>query len=300
MQRPHSITRALTVAAAAVGLLAACTAPAATASPTTPPAAAAAIVPSTIQYITKSFANTGTVFGTVGCPAGTFVVNISASGGYSPTGDPAAGRIRGMAPLRSLNAPPRAANFTAAGVIGEAAPGRPLFVKVGCLPAAQLANAITVSKSFGTGPTDRFVDRQVDCPADKPVAFGGGGYYLRIDNRYSAAGEMHSNTVTANGRSWIYRSLSHVSTDKLVVSTQCASLPGSHVATSRGSVRFGTHGLGGAECDPGQASLSGGMENIASVYSSQQFSTSMEVVADDVGEPFPLIVHLQCIPASSF
>ena len=119
MQRPHSITRALMVAAAAVGLLAACAAPAATASPTTPPAAAAAIVPSTIQYITRSFAGSGTVFATLGCPAGSFVVNISAQGGYSPHRRRlGAGRIKGMAPLRNLNAPQKLANFTAAGVIG--------------------------------------------------------------------------------------------------------------------------------------------------------------------------------------
>jgi hypothetical protein len=299
MQRPHSITRALTVAAAAVGLLAACAAPAATASPTTPPAAAAAIVPTTIKYVTKSFAGTGTVFGTVGCPAGTFVVNISAQGGYSPTGEPGAGRIKGMAPLRSLNAPPRAANFNAGGVIGAAAPGLPLVVKVGCLPAAQLADAITVSKSFGTGP-DTFVDRQVDCPADKPVAFGGGGYYLKLDNHYSTAGEMHSNTVSESGRSWIYRSYSQAPTDKLVVSTQCASLPGSHVATSRGSIPFGTHAFGAAECPSGESVLSGGMENRASVYSSWQGFTDWDVVAGDVGEPNPLIVHAQCIPGRPF
>ena len=72
----------------------------------------------------------------------------------------------------------------------------------------------------------------MDCPADKPVAFGGGGYYLKLDNHYSTAGEVHSNTVTANGSSWLYRSRSLSPTDKLVVTTQCASLPGSHVETT--------------------------------------------------------------------
>lgn len=265
MQRPHSITRALTVAAAAVGLLAAVSASPASASvpapsATAPPAAAAAaIVPSTVQYITKDFFGTEgqKVLRTVACPTGTFVVSSGAGDAI----------IKSIAPLRGLNTPQRAANFTAVGVTAILsnpffpAPHR-LRIVIGCAPASQLANATTESEVLPPGGgSQRHLE--VRCPTGTH-AFGGGGHFVTLDGHYSTATTdfMRTNTVTADGRGWVYQGATSSPSEKLLVTTQCAPMPDSIVAEGH-TDPLNTLVLAEAlaVCPSGFTDISGGVES---------------------------------------
>jgi hypothetical protein len=262
-----ALSVALMVAAMTVGLLAAVSASPASASvpapsATSPPAAArAAIVPSTVQYITKDFFGTTEgqkVLRTVACPTGTFVVSSGAGDGI----------IKSIAPLRSLNAPQKLANFTAVGVTAVLSnpffPAGRLRIVVGCAPASQLANATTQSTVLP--PARPFSQRraEVRCPllADGTAthAFGGGGHFLTIDGHYSTASDfMRTNTVTADGRGWVYQGATESPNEKLIVTTQCAPMPDSRVASSSITALGGlTDPL--AVCPSGFTDISGGVE----------------------------------------
>lgn len=302
-----ALSVALMVAAMTVGLLAAVSASPVSASvpapsATSPPAAAAAaIVPSTVQYITKDFFGTEgqKVLRTVACPTGTFVVSSGAGDGI----------IKSIAPLRSLNAPQKLANFTAVGVTAELSnpffpPGR-LRIVVGCAPASQLANATTQTTVLPPAPPFSQRRAEVRCPllangTPNPTpthAFGGGGHFLTIDGHYSTADDfMRTNTVTADGRGWVYQGATSSRNEKLIVTTQCAPMPNSTVVSSSSTPPFGTLADPLAVCPSGFTDISGGVEsdNGRVLHSMTAFFGGWFVRSQPFGTN--VTVRAQCVP----
>ena len=96
----------------------------------------------------------------------------------------------------------------------------------GCLPAAQMSDAFSGAVNFGS-VTSFSTKQEVRCPPPDAAhpngwhAFGGGGYFVTLDNHYSTSGLTHQSMPTADGQGWIYRGISNAS-DKLVVTVQCA------------------------------------------------------------------------------
>ena len=273
--------------------------PAVAASPTAP----ASLNPASVQYVSTTLHGTpgGTVLGTVACPAGTFVVSSAAAGN---------GDINSLTPLRGARTSDSISNFTAIGATASfspttAASSATMGLVAGCAPAAQLAGAVskTVQVSTSTG----FKKGLVTCPSGMR-AFGGGGHFITPDNRYATNNSMFSNSVTPDGTGWTFRGTS-AATNRLLVTTSCAYLPGSYIAstqvalTNGGSETF-------AQCFTGYNALSGGarllttdgatgLDPTGSIQYSWPTSNGWYVSGNSGGRPNLILNALaQCVPTN--
>lgn len=299
--------------ALAVGLLA-CVVPASPAqagpartTPASEPAAAraAAVTPGGIQYVHSTLHGTpgGRVLATVACPAGTFVVMAAASGN---------GGLDSLTPLRGARTSDRISNFTSVGMTAGFSPTQApasatMDVVAGCAPAAQLAGATSVTTKVRVSSTG-FTEAIASCPAGLR-AFGGGGHFIGPDNRYSTReSAMYSNSVTHDGTGWYFRGWSISTLNSLVVTTSCAPLTGSYIASKRVTFTpFDT--IAFTQCAFGYFALSGGEQMLSTdggtgldVVGSIQFSVPTDngwyVDGASGGGPHHLVLDAlaQCVP----
>lgn len=265
-----------------------------------------------IQYVSKIISGPPghTMLGTVDCPAGTFVVSASASNVAALPPGPLRSPITSLTPLRNSRTSPGLANYTAVvvtGVFGTAAPGTLSSVKVqaACAPAARLSNA--TSREISIAPTGFGVSRgTVYCPAGMR-AFGGGGHYLASDNHITKGAEMYENSVTADGTGWTFRGVARASTDRLIVTTQCAPLVGSYLPAASVPAPQQAPGYVGVRCAIGYTVLSGGVtfahqdhtEGTGGV--SETWTSAGGVGVGGVSfDGSQLIARAQCVPPGSF
>ena len=301
--------RPLTLAGAAAivaGLLMATTPPSPSVAATPSLPKAALVLPASIQYVRKTLHGTpgGRVFGTVACPAGTFVVSSAASGnGYIDT----------LTPLRNARTSDRISNFTAVGLTAGFSPTEPassaiMDVVAGCASAAQLAGA-TSATVVVRPDAHGFTEAVVRCPSGMR-AFGGGGYFIGPDNRYSSRESgMYSNSVTEDGTGWYFRGWTISTRNRLSVTTSCTPLAGSYIASKK--VTFTPfNNIAFAQCFTGYFALSGGeqilstdggtgVDLVGSIQYSWPTSNGWYVSGSSGGGPHHLVLEslVQCVPA---
>ena len=277
------------------------------AAPASGPAAphAAAVSPGSIQYVHSTLHGTpgGRILGTVACPTGTVVVMAAASGN---------GYLDSLTPLRGARTSDRISNFTSVGMTAGFSPVQPpgsatMDVVAGCAPAAQLAGATSVSTKVRVSSTG-FSEAVASCPAGMR-AFGGGGHFISADNRYSTReSAMYSNSVTHDGTGWYFRGWSISTLNSLVVTTSCAPLPGSYIASKRVAYTpFDT--IVFAQCAFGYFPLSGGeqilstdggtgLDLVGSIQFSVPTNNGWYVDGASGGGPHHLVLDslVQCVP----
>ncbi|MFC4114472.1 hypothetical protein [Nonomuraea zeae] len=193
------------------------------------------------------------VSGDVSCPAGQRMVSSGASNGS----------ITSLTPL------PDFTGVSASGIILSSAANY-LQVVVGCLPVGQIAGVTVRSETFV--PDEKgAASGVVPCPAGTH-AFGGGGYFRTAQNFPSTRSRpLVSNTVSADGTGWTFKA-SSLTSERLVITTQCAPLPGSYVAQAHvvipgpEAIRREVY----TDCKSGYSMLSGG------VYLSKPDGTEQE------------------------
>jgi hypothetical protein len=254
------------------------------------PSASAAVVPSTIQYFTRSINGTANqvVRGTVMCPGGYRMVSSGAGGMLIRTVFPVGG-------------------FTGAQAIGFASTNETLLtVKIGCAPASQFADTIT--KTITLAPTHlQLVQGIVGCPSGTR-AFGGGAFWRDLNGALTTrGGPLYANSVTPFGNAWIFSAHRGVSTDKLVMNVQCAPLQGSFIAASEVVMPdLGLHSVQ-ASCPAGYTMLSGGFKptnadgSLRFISNRWSFPTNGQWFAQAYATPGQgpggrLTSYVQCIP----
>jgi len=274
------------------------------------PAEAATPIP--IQYVSRTVeqlpGHANLLLGTVGCPAGTFVVSAGADHGV----------LGSLSPIRNSRTSPDLANNTAVLVTGQGTadyPGGPKYLNVtaGCARAARLAGAVSrqVVLPPSTLPARRAV---VTCPPGTQ-AFGGGAYTLGPDNRYTPYSSMFVNSVTSDGTGWEFRNLMQGATqDRLVVTTQCGALTGTYridspaVDAPKPPTDFGTFPHTVAPCHSGYTALTGGVTwgpNNAGTYGTVRQITTFNTPGGSTGTYVEgygsrLIARTVCVQPTSF
>lgn len=259
---------------------------------------AAADGPTSIRYVDAypHRPNGGLPFlATVACPVGMYVVSAGADNML----------IYSLSPISPAVPSVDLANFTAVLVTGrpDHPAGNPFtdpIVHVACAPAARLANAVSVRTQVAPGG-DTGTAR---CPAGLR-AFGGGAYYLAPDGHYSVSGDrVDEDSVTSDGRAWTFRGSNTNARDRLIVTTQCAPLAGSYVATA---AALSGQDFVYAGCFFGYLPLSGG----ARMVTSQNTDSIGEMHGVNAGSDFvlvhgfgyfsrPVTARAQCVPTSLF
>ncbi|MFD3310680.1 hypothetical protein [Streptomyces sp. NPDC058694] len=189
------------------------------------------------------------VSGTVLCPTGTRMVNSGA----------------GNAGIASITPLPDFTGASATGRLRSAAARAFLEIVVGCLPQSQVPG---VSSARWISRTETFFsDAQgsrrgvVSCPSGTR-AFGGGGSFRTPQGAPSTKGNaMYSNGVTADGTGWTMMGHSSSLSETLVITTQCAPLPGAHVAQAHVPLPSNpiAEKIVHAPCTPGDTMISGGV-----------------------------------------
>ncbi len=285
----NTIQRVLAALVAVTGILAVSAALA-------PPATAN--VPTSIRYVDAypGRPNGGGAFrATVACPAGMYVVSAGASNTV----------ITSLSPISPAVPSQHLANFTAVLVTGtpSQAGNNPLLdpvVHAACAPASRLAGAVSVTTQVAPGG-DSGTAR---CPAGLR-AFGGGAYYLAPDSHFSISGErLDEDSLSSDGRAWTFRGSNTNARDRLIVTTQCAPLAGSYIATA---TALPGQGFVYAECFSGYLPLSGGLRMVTS-----QNMDGKGLTYGVLTEPDNVLVHgvpyysssmtarAQCVPTSLF
>lgn len=291
---------------------------------TLPAAPAQADVPPPIQFITQNvYASSASqaALGTVACPTGTFVVSANA---YHTT------QITSLTPLRNSRTSPNLANFTAVAATAypyaDQSGGAPyMTLRAACVPTSRLSNAVSRSITVASDRTNPFpgpIRGTVRCPAGMR-AFGGGAYFLAPDSHISKRSlGMWENSVTSDGAGWTFRGYNQTK-DRLVVTTQCAPLTGSHVVQPVGTPTPppptplpGPLDLlvdSSARCPIGETALSGGFTFAHADHTEGSGRLTEVLTTFDgvfggtraVGNAFfsgdsLLIARTQCVPPGSF
>lgn len=201
-----------------------------------------------IQYKVSSISGPPNtlVKGTALCPAGTRMVSSGAG----------TARITSITPLFDFS------GASATGYTGSTPNLAFIRVLVGCLPQSQVPGVSSSRWVSRTGTffsdVNGFRRGVVTCPAGTR-AFGGGGYFAKQGIPTGGTNSMHSNGVTADGTGWTVRGYSPDRNETLVITTQCAPLPGGHVAQANVPLSSTTpKGTVHAPCISGYTMLSGG------------------------------------------
>ena len=232
---------------------------------------------------------------TVACPAGMYVVSAGASNMV----------IRSLSPISPAVPSQHLANFTAVLVTGTPSypdtsnPFLNPVVHAACAPASRLSGAVSVTTQGAPGVTSG----TARCPAGLR-AFGGGAYYLAPDGHFSTSGQqVDEDSLSSDGQAWTFRGSSTNVRNRLIVTTQCAPLAGSYVATA---TALSGHDFVYVKCFSGYLPLSGGARMVTS-----QNADSIGQTTGVLTEPDDLLVHgfgyyspvtarAQCVPTSLF
>ncbi|WP_326760887.1 hypothetical protein [Streptomyces phaeochromogenes] len=187
------------------------------------------------------------VRGTALCPTGTRMISSGA-------GDT---RITSLTPLSDFS------GASATGYTGSTPNRAFIRVLVGCLPQSQVPGVSSATWTSRTGiffaDANGFRRGVVTCPAGTR-AFGGGGYFAKQGIPTAGGNSMHSNGVTADGTGWTARGWSFDRSETLVITTQCAPLPGALVAQAHVPLPINpiAEKTVHAPCPSGYTMLSGG------------------------------------------
>jgi hypothetical protein len=181
------------------------------------------------------------VTGTVSCPSGERLV----SGGFGN------GQLVSLTPTNTFT------GVTVTAILDQGIGY--LAVEAVCSPASGFSDVITRVLAFPGQPGSNFRRGVVTCPAGM-FAFGGGSYMETINGyRSTTAFAMVSNTPGVAGNTWTAAASTTVSTDRLVITTQCAPLPGSFLTSGKGPLtNAGGPGVY-KDCPSGYTALSGGV-----------------------------------------
>ena len=235
----------LTRGVAGVALIAMVTATAVVAGSSASPAKAAINPVGLYKESQNFFPQPGqtAVEGTVGCPAGTFVVAAAGGGVILDT-------------LRPVG------NFTEVNATGRiTARGDALTVTATCAPARQLGTVTSVTKEFPSNGA-AFRHAFVQCPAGF-YAYGGGGHYTNSLHGNSPNGiNMVSNSPGADGTKWAFAGTDNVLSDSMEITTQCAQMasPRRDLIIQSGTPTVPNNFVGGfADCPAGWTAISGGV-----------------------------------------
>lgn len=181
------------------------------------------------------------VTGTVYCPGGKRVV----SAGFGN------GQLVSLTPVTGYT------GVTATAILDQGTSY--LAVEAVCASSGGLSDAVTRTLSFPGQSGSTFRRGVVTCPAGT-VAFGGGSYMETRTGAVSTASyAMVSNSPGAAGNTWTAAASTTNSTDRLVITTQCAALSGSFLTSVSVPVNPNSSGPGVyQDCPAGYTALTGG------------------------------------------